>query len=393
MFSPSLHHDSGSFRRSARGRKRLVGLVLVAAVAVAACSGSDASESSVADSTTTTTVDPDFFDTSTEQDEPDSGAGDFEVEIDENTVIATEDGQIPTTVAEEEAEESDGPEGQDTPPEAPAPEGEEPAPVQTIAAPDAAQISRIVSLSATHTETLFALGLGDLVVAVDGDSDFPAEAEALQNSFSFDSGDVGAILALEPDVVITGVESGALVERLSGEGIAVYNGPPAKSVADVYTQIVDVATLVGRADLGEDLVARMQADIAGIVASLPATDGLTFFHEIDPSLFSTPSNSFLSDVYGQLGLTNIAAESTNGGAAQMASDAVVAADPDVIVLADVECCDVNIDRVAARPGWATISAVESGAVVPVTEALANRWGPRVVDLIRAVAGGVAVASS
>ena len=376
-----------------RVRRSFVGVLCVSALVVAGCSGSDddaGSDTTAEAATTTSTTDPDFFDPSSELDEPSDSAADFEVAIDEDTIIATEDGSIPTTSTEPPLD----PGAADVPPSDSAPDAVGgPTTVETIAPPDPEEIGRIVSLSPTHTETLFALGLGDFVVAVDGDSDFPEEARALRESFTFDSGDVSAILELEPDVVITGVEATNLVDRLSAEGVAVFNGPPAESLDEVYEQIGSIASLVGRPDLGEDLVARMQSDIDELVASLPSTDGLTFFHEIDPSLFAAPRESFLSDVYGELGLTNIAGEPTTGGAAQLTSDEVVAADPDVIVLADAECCAVDIDRVAARPGWSGIDAVEAGAVVPVSEALANRWGPRVVELLRAVSGGIVATTS
>ena len=355
----------------------------MASLVAAGCSGSDdgdATDTTSVAATTTSTTDPDFFDRTTELDEPTNSAADFEVAIDEDTIIATEDGSIPTTSTE-------------PPLPTAAPDTGAPTTVETIAPPDASEVERIVSLSPTHTETLFALGLGDVVVAVDSESDFPAETQELRSNFTFDSGDVQAILELEPDVVVTGVETSRLVDRLSAEGIAVFNGPPAESLDDVFSQIASVASLVGRPDLGEDLIARMQSDIDDLVASLPSTDGLTFFHEIDPSLFAAPRDSFLSDVYGRLGLTNIAGEPANGGAAQLTSDEVIAADPDVIVLADAECCAVDIDRVAARPGWSSIDAVQAGAVVPVSEALANRWGPRVVDLMRAVSGGIVATTS
>jgi len=151
---------------------------------------------------------------------------------------------------------------------------------------------------------------------------------------------------------------------------------------------------VGRPDLAEDLVGTMRADIDAIVASLPAgalDDGLTFFHEIDPTLFTVGNDSYLSDVYQTVGLENIAGPGGPGQVTQLTSDEVIAADPDVIVLADSDCCGVTIDTLAGRPGWSEIDAIENGAVVAVTDPWFMRWGPRVVDLLRAVAGGVIAA--
>ena len=75
----------------------------------------------------------------------------------------------------------------------------------------------------------------------------------------------------------------------------------------------------------------------------------------------------------------------------MTSDQVLSADPDVIMLADVECCAVNVDVLANRPGWSGLTAVSNGAVVELQDYMVMRWGPRVVDLVEAVAVGAASA--
>ncbi len=134
----------------------------------------------------------------------------------------------------------------------------------------------------------------------------------------------------------------------------------------------------------------MQAEIAGIVASLPPGER-TYFHEVDPSLVTIAAGSFLDSLYGMLGLGSIVGAGDAAGFTQLTPDQVVAADPDVIVLADAECCAVTIDSIALRAGWDGISAVSDGAVVELPDDLATRWGPRVVDLMRLVAGAVAAA--
>ncbi len=355
----------------------VVGAVVL--VAVTACSGSDVDGSdpsaSVADSSS-------VFDPAN----PDGTAPPVpgtEVRLGDDVIIATEDGQIPTTSTEPPLD----PNGPDAPP---AP-GATTTTAVPVPLPPPADIGRIVSMSPTHTETLFALGLGEFVVAVDSESDYPAAAlDVRRDDLQADSADLGPLLALDPDVVIVGDDPTGLAQRLAAAGIASFSGPEAATLDDVYDQIVGVAGIVGRPDLGEDLVDSMQASIAAAVASLPDDSGRTYFHEIDPSLVTITPGNFLDSVYGELGLVSIVAPDPTGFT-QVSADQVVSADPDVVMLADAECCDVTADGLAKRPGWSGLSAVSNGAVVELQDYMVLRWGPRVVDLVEAVAVGVASA--
>ncbi len=97
-------------------------------------------------------------------------------------------------------------------------------------------------------------------------------------------------------------------------------------------------------------------------------------------------------MYDLLGLHNIADEADPDGAAggypQLNAEYIITADPDLIFLADVKCCGENAATVAARPGWADMTAVQTGAVVELDDDVASRWGPRVVDLLREISEAV-----
>lgn len=360
---------------------------MAALVALGACSGG--SDGSADGSVPAPDATPDAAPTDTAFDGRDGTpgdtmpAGDFATEIDDDTIIATEDGLVPTSTVEAAGAE-------DARPDADRPDTT----VPRVSLPPAESVERIVSLSPTHTEILFALGLGDFVVAVDPTSDFPAEAVALQRAdLDADLAQVEPVLALDPDVVVLGDDPTDLASRLSAAGVAAYVGPEPADLDGAFAQFADVAAIVGRPDLAEDLVARLRAEIDGIVEALPAAgpDGSrgTVFHELDPSLLALSDDTFLSNVYEELGLVNIVVD--DEPVVRVPAGDVLEADPDVIVLGDAECCAVSIDVVGARPGWADMSAVRSGAVVEVDDDLLDRWGPRLVDLVRAVAGGVAAA--
>ena len=119
--------------------------------------------------------------------------------------------------------------------------------------------------------------------------------------------------------------------------------------------------------------------------------GLSVYHELDPTLFSATSKTFIGQVYSALGLKNIAdaADSAGFGYPQLSAEYVVSASPDIIVLADTVCCGQKASTVASRPGWHHISAVRTGSIVRIHDSIASRWGPRLVDFFRAVSSALA----
>jgi iron complex transport system substrate-binding protein len=286
---------------------------------------------------------------------------------------------------------SDDPSGTDAPDSSAV--AESVAPDSTGGAADVDQ--RIVSLSPTHTEILFAIGAGDQLVAVDQFSDHPAEATSLPNELSAFDNNVEAVAAYEPDLVVIGGDFNGLGPQLDELGIAWWDGPAASTVDDTYRQIEELGAATGHESGAQELVESMQSSIDEIVATTPTpAEPLSIFHEIDETLFSLDSTTLFGELYGLLGLRNIAdtAEGDSGGYPQLSAEFVVSADPDLIFLADTKCCGQSLETVAARDGWADMTAVRSGNVIALDDDIASRWGPRIVDFLRAVSDAVIAAS-
>ena len=123
------------------------------------------------------------------------------------------------------------------------------------------------------------------------------------------------------------------------------------------------------------------------------TGPLPTYYEISPSYHSATSKTFIGSVLGQFGLTNIAdaadPDGKKNGYPQLSPEALVAADPDLIFLADTKCCGQSAATVRARKGWSAITAVRQQQIVPLDDDIASRWGPRIVDLVQSVADAVA----
>lgn len=248
------------------------------------------------------------------------------------------------------------------------------------------QPHRIVSLSATATEMLFAISAGAQVVAVDDQSNYPASAP--MTKLSGFQPNIEAIASYAPDLVVAVDDTSGLVHGLGALSIPVLIETAAKNFDGSYRQIEQLGVATGHVADASSLEKTMRADLAAIVASIPnGTRQLKVYHELDDTYYSATSATFIGQVYALLKLTNIAdgAKASAGDYPQLSAEYIVSSSPDVIVLADTRCCHQNLSTVAARPGWASIAAVKSGQVIGVDDDIASRWGPRVVEFMRALA--------
>lgn len=250
---------------------------------------------------------------------------------------------------------------------------------------------RVVSLSPTHTEMVFAIGAGDLLVAVDDFSNHPAEALELPNELSGFEPNVEAIAEYEPDLVLIGGDFTGLGPQLDELGIGWFDGPAAQTFDDTYAQIAELGDLLGFEEEADALVSSMQERIDAAVAGAPALDApLSVYHEVDDTYYSADSTSFIGATYALMGLENIAdqAEGENFGFPQLNPEAIIAANPDLIFLPCGTFCFTTADDVAARPGWDAIAAVQNGDIIDVDEDIASRWGPRIVEYVEAVGAAI-----
>ncbi len=142
---------------------------------------------------------------------------------------------------------------------------------------------RIVSLSPTATEDLFAIGAGPQVVAVDDQSDYPARAP--KTKLSGYTPNVEAIAGYQPDLVVTSYDTGGLVKSLEQLKIPVLLEPAAANLAGAYAQIRQLGAATGHEAAAARLVAGLRGQMSSIVGSLPAgAKGLTVYHELEPGL-------------------------------------------------------------------------------------------------------------
>ena len=244
--------------------------------------------------------------------------------------------------------------------------------------------ARIVSLSPSVTEILFAVGAGSQVVGRDSFSNYPAEASAIQDvGGSMGSYSLETIASLEPDLVIAAeINTPEQVSALEGLGLKVYYLSNPTDLEGIYTMLQTVGTLSGHGDEATALATSLmeRVDLVRKTIKKAQTNPLVFYEldGTDPAKPWTPGpGSFLDILINEAGGRNAAA-ALQSQWAQISIEELLVQDPDIILLGD-SIYGMTPEQVAARPGWDGLSAIKEGRIFPFNDDLVSRPGPRLVD--------------
>lgn len=252
---------------------------------------------------------------------------------------------------------------------------------------------RVVSLSPTTTEMLFAIGAGEQVVAVDDQSSFPKDAPRTSLSGLTPSADT--IAAYRPDLVVVDADRNGVVAALNKLDVPVLVEPAATKLDDSYDQLTDLGTATGNNDEAEKVATDMKTELAEAVDSVEDSPRRSYYHEIDNTYFSVTSETFIGSIYGLFELDNIADAAAPAGNdyPQLNAEYIVSSNPDLIFLADGACCGQSPRTVAERPGWGQMTAVQRDQVIELDADTASRWGPRVVEFAADIATAIGKAAA
>jgi iron complex transport system substrate-binding protein len=248
-----------------------------------------------------------------------------------------------------------------------------------------AEPKRIATLTAASTETVFALGIGDRVVATASSSDYPAEAVPLPDVADFGKVKVEDIVGLNVDLVIAGgnfeapADAIAKLRSFDIPVVVVY----AATFDAVFTDIGLIARSVGQAAKGAEVVKSMHTEIDALIAAVASASRPRVFYEIDATqaIYGPADASFLAQMLGLAGCHPVT--SGSGASYEISLEKLVAADPEVIVLGDA-AFGTTADVVKSRPGWGSMTAVRRGDIRTVDDKLVTRPGPRLGQGLRSL---------
>ncbi len=242
---------------------------------------------------------------------------------------------------------------------------------------------RIVSLAASNTEILYALGLGSRIVAVDQYSDYPPEAKKKPHVGGYASPDIEQIAASTPDMIFaTGIHAKSVVPNLETHGLPVLVVEP-KTLEEVLSRILLIGQVTGEEAKARALTQQLRSRLDQVTARVKGAPRPRVFFEISTELYTAGPGSFIDDMIAHAGGQNIAADTTKPWP-QLSQEAVALKDPEVILLGNATGAE-SVEKVRARPGWQTIAAVKSGRVIAIDADLTHRPGPRIFGGLEAIA--------
>lgn len=248
--------------------------------------------------------------------------------------------------------------------------------------------SRIVTIGGAVTEIVHALGMGDRVVATDRSSTFPESVLRKPRLSYFRESSAEGILSARPSLVLATDAMGppAVAGQVRAAGVDVVMLDDATTSEQAAARIRAIALALDRRERGEQLVRRMQAELADARAMRPARAPRVLF------VYARGSGTLL--VAGDETSAQSVVEMAGGinaltgfdGFKPLTAEAVVTAAPDVIVLPRRGLESIGgIDGLLRLPGLSLTPAAKSRRVVTVDDALLLSFGPRLGEGVRALA--------
>lgn len=247
---------------------------------------------------------------------------------------------------------------------------------------------KIISLSPSNTEVVFALGLEDRLVGVTEYCNYPPEAQEKEIVGGFSTPNIERIMELQPDLIIASTIHSEEVPRMEELGMTVLV-IESSTLIDLYTSISLVAEVTGVTSNGEALISSIQQRIQAveaIVGQIPAEDRVRVYYEVysDP-LMSAGKLAFINEIISLAGGINIFGD-LDESYPQISAEVVADRRPEVILYPDYHgTAETVIQAMVTRPGWENVPAVISGNVFAISDDSFARPGPRVVEAVEEAA--------
>ena len=248
--------------------------------------------------------------------------------------------------------------------------------------------TKVVVLTASDCEIIYALGAGSTVIARGEFCNYPKEALELTQVSSGSETNIEQIISLAPDAVIMNsmAQTTEQVEALENAGIKVVMND-AKTIEEVYTSIEIIGKVTGKESEAANLITEMKKGFEEIAAAAGKNSGKTVYFEVSPleyGLWTAGKGTFMDEISNMLGVTNIFSD-VNGWA-EISQEQVIERNPDYIVTIymGMEGQEPPTEEIMARKGWESLEAVLNGRVETIDSDEISRPGPRLVDAAKAL---------
>ena len=249
-----------------------------------------------------------------------------------------------------------------------------------------APAQKVVALTASDCEILYAIGAGDTLVGRGEFCDYPAEVLDIPAVQSGADTNIEQIMALEPQVVImsTMAQTEEQIASLEAAGIKTVVSD-AHDIEGVYTAIELIGAVTGKNDEAAAVIEGMKTAFADIASKVTGTGEETVYFEVSPleyGLWTAGPGTFLDELATMVGLTNAFADVEGWG--EISQEQVIDRDPDYIVTITMYFGEgpTPEEEIAGRDGWKDMKAIQNGTILNADTNEISRPGPRLADAIQ-----------
>lgn len=243
--------------------------------------------------------------------------------------------------------------------------------------------ARVVALTPSDCEILFAIGAGDTLVGRGEYCDYPAEVLDVPAVQSGAETNIEEILALEPQLLImsTMSQTEEQAAQLEAAGVQVVISD-AQDIAGVYTAIEMIGKLMGRDENAAEVIDNMKATFAEIEEKSTGDGSKTIYFEVSPleyGLYTAGAHTFMDEVANMLGVKNCFADVEGWSA--ISEEQVLKRNPDYIMTITVYYGEgpTPEEEILGRAGWDNVTAVKNKAILNLVDNELSRPAPRLAD--------------
>lgn len=253
---------------------------------------------------------------------------------------------------------------------------------------------KIISLIPSNTEIAFELGLGKNIIGVSDNDNYPEETKNIEKVGGTEI-NTEKIISLAPDLVLAHASNAhngsAGIKQLKDAGITVLVVNDAQSFAQVYDSIKMIGEATGESEASKALVEDMQAKIADIqekAKSVTAKERKKVLVEVSPApdIYSPGKNTFMDEMLHMINADNVAGKLD--GWVKIDEEAMIAANPDVIITTYGYYVKDASSQVLKRSGWEDVSAIKNKNVYDVDTDIVSRSGPRLAEGVEELAKAI-----
>ncbi|MED4727978.1 ABC transporter substrate-binding protein [Aneurinibacillus migulanus] len=243
---------------------------------------------------------------------------------------------------------------------------------------------RIVSVMPGTTEIAYAVGAGDKVVGVSNYDNYPEDVKKKEKVGDLKV-NIEKVVSLEPDVILADTGNGEAVDALRKTGLPVVV-MEAKTFDEIYKSIEMIGKATGNDAKAAEVVGKMKTDVQDVqdkVKAVPQEKRPNVWIEVDPSLFTAGTGTFMHDLVTLAGGKNIAGDLD--GWKQLSEEKVLQRNPDVIMNTYGYYDKEGAAKIKQRPKWQQVQAIKDGRVFAVDSDVVNRPGPRITEGLKEIA--------